>query len=263
MGALRAALKDGNWNAYKKLLADIYALQTGKDRDHCKQVIRYLWNNRQAAHLRYDPDICGSCTESLVSHVLSERLSRTPLAWSERGLKKMVMLVVYCKNGQKVMASDIRASITADEQAQEDLALRGGWSKYNDYMDRQIDLILDADWVNAFQKRVDALRALAVFYRAEYTGLLRFSSVWHRGFQASAGTWPPESAACGAAVRLHGVYLRRVCRDGAAGQPLRAGARRSPEKASHRRMSVDKKNTAQTRGTSGGAFSSIRILQIP
>lgn len=66
----------------------------------------YLWNNRQAAHLRYSPDICGSCTESLVSHVLSERLSRTPLAWSERGLEKMTMLVVYRKNGRKVTAKD-------------------------------------------------------------------------------------------------------------------------------------------------------------
>ena len=31
MGALRAALKDGNWTRYKKLLADIRSLQTGKD----------------------------------------------------------------------------------------------------------------------------------------------------------------------------------------------------------------------------------------
>ena len=63
------------------------------------------------------------------------------------------MLVVYCKNGQKVTAKDIRVSITADEQVQEDLSLRDGWSKYNNYMDRQIDLILEADWGNAFQKQ--------------------------------------------------------------------------------------------------------------
>lgn len=153
MGALRAALRDGHWKTYKKLLKDIYVLQTGKDRGRCKSVILYLWNNRQAAHLRYDPDICGSCTESLVSHVLSERLSRTPLAWSERGLKKMTMLVVYRKNGGKVTAKDIRVSIAADEQDRENLALRGGWSKYNDYMNRQIDLILDTDWMNAFQSQ--------------------------------------------------------------------------------------------------------------
>ena len=153
MSVLRTALRDKNWTKYRKLLEDIYVLQTEKDQERCKDVIRYLWNNREAAHLRYDSDICGSCTEALVSHVLSERLSRTPLAWSERGLKKMVMLVVYRKNGQKVTTSDIRVSMSADEREQESLSLRGGWSKYNDYMNRQIDLILDTDWANAFQKQ--------------------------------------------------------------------------------------------------------------
>ena len=65
----------------------------------------------------------------------------------------MAMLVVYCKNGQKVTAKDIRVSITADKQEQEDLSLRNGWSKYNNYMNRQIDLILETDWANAFQRQ--------------------------------------------------------------------------------------------------------------
>ena len=80
MGALRAALRDGNWKNYRKLLRNIYALQTEKEKERCLPIIYYLWNHRRAAHLRYASDICGSCTESLVSHVLSERLSRTPLA---------------------------------------------------------------------------------------------------------------------------------------------------------------------------------------
>ena len=152
MGAIRGALTGGNWKTYKKLLEDIYALQTGKDRERCKQVILYLWNNRQAAHLRHSPNICGSCTESLVSHVLSERLSRTPLAWSERGLEKMTMLVVFRKNGRKVTARDIRVSLTREEQDREALLHRDGWNKYNSYMNRQIDSILSADWANAFEK---------------------------------------------------------------------------------------------------------------
>ena len=152
MGALRAALKDGNWKTYKKLLGNIYALQTGKDRENSKAVIRYLWNNRQAAHLRYDSGICGSCTESLISHVLSERLSRTPLAWSERGLAQMTMLVVYNKNGQTVSAGDIRVSLNRDEQDREASLRRYGWDKYNNYMDRQLDWILSSDWTGAFEK---------------------------------------------------------------------------------------------------------------
>ena len=152
MGALRAALRDGNWKTYKKLLEAIYTLQTGKDRERCKEIVRYLWNNRRAAHMRYNPDICGSCTESLVSHVLSERLSRTPLAWSERGLEKMAMLVVYRKNGRKITAKDIRVSLTREEQDREALLHRDGWDKYNGYMNRQIDSILNTDWVSAFEK---------------------------------------------------------------------------------------------------------------
>ena len=153
MGALRAALREGNWKTYKKLLEDIYVLQTGKDRERCKPVILYLWNNRQAAHLRCSPDICGSCTESLVSHVLSERLSRTPLAWSERGLEKMTMLVVFRKNGRKVTARDIRVSLTREEQDRETLLHRDGWNIYNSYMNRQIDSILSTDWAAAFEKQ--------------------------------------------------------------------------------------------------------------
>ena len=174
MGALRAALRDGNWKKYKKLLEDIYILQTGKDRERCKDVVRYLWNNREAAHLRYDPDICGSCTEALVSHILSERLSRTPLAWSERGLQKMTMLVVFRKNGGKVTANDIRVSMTADERERESLSLRGGWSKYNNYMNRQIDLILDTDWANAFQKQSSTFGKVdAAFFIRKSFGALR------------------------------------------------------------------------------------------
>ena len=102
--------------------------------------------------MRYASDICGSCTESLVSHVLSERLSRTPLAWSEQGLAKMTMLVVYHKNGQKVSAKDIRISLNRDEQKKETERFRGGWEKYNSYMDRQVDSILSADWASVFEK---------------------------------------------------------------------------------------------------------------
>ena len=152
MGTLRAALREGNWKSYKKLLETIYTLQTGKDKENCKAVILYLWNNRQAAHLRYSPEICGSCTESLVSHVLSERLSRTPLAWSELGLEKMAMLVVYRKNGGIISTRDIRVSLTRKEQDKETRLRRDGWIKYNSYMNRQIDLILSTDWADAFEK---------------------------------------------------------------------------------------------------------------
>ena len=150
MGALRTALKTGNWKTYRKLLLDIYALQCGSKKDRCHDTIGYLWNNRKAAHRRCALNVCGSCTEAMVSHVLSERLSRTPLAWSESGLGQMSMLVVYRKNGQSVTAKDIRVSTTAAKLTKEQSFVRSGWNKYNSYMNRQIDLILSTDWADAF-----------------------------------------------------------------------------------------------------------------
>lgn len=152
MGALRKALADGKWATYKKLLDDIADQQSGKNRDNCKKVTQYLWNNREAAHLRCDENICGSCTESIVSHVLSERLSRSPFSWSESGLAKMAMLRVYTKNGGRVVADDIRVSITKEDARQELKDLSHGWNKYNNYMSRQIDLILSADYTDVFEK---------------------------------------------------------------------------------------------------------------
>ena len=48
---------------------------------------------------RYTEDIMGSCTEGLVSHIYSERLSRDPMGWSEAGLNRMAELRVYTRNG--------------------------------------------------------------------------------------------------------------------------------------------------------------------
>jgi len=51
----------------------------------------------------------GSCTEALVSHVLSERFSRSPMGWSKAGLGKMSMIRVFVENGGRVMPEDIGA----------------------------------------------------------------------------------------------------------------------------------------------------------
>ena len=152
MGALRNALKAGNWDTYKKLLTDIISLQSDKDREKCKKIADYLWNNREAAHLRCDENICGSCTESIVSHVLSERLSRSPFSWSEPGLAKMAMLRVYRKNGNQIVADDIRVSVSKEDKQQDLNSLSNGWKKYNNYMNRQIDSILSVDYSELFDK---------------------------------------------------------------------------------------------------------------
>lgn len=82
-------------------------------------------------------NVCGSCTEPLVSHVLAERLSRTPCAWSERGLDVMTMLRAYRANGCKVTRKDINTGIADREQEQKDLKLRKekGYEKYGKYFE--------------------------------------------------------------------------------------------------------------------------------
>ena len=42
-----------------------------------------------------------------MSHILSERLSRNPVGWSETGLSNMAMIRVYVWNGGKVQAKDV------------------------------------------------------------------------------------------------------------------------------------------------------------
>jgi len=51
----------------------------------------------------------GSCTEAMVSHVLSVRLSRNPMGWSKEGLSKISMIRVFVLNGGKVEADDTLA----------------------------------------------------------------------------------------------------------------------------------------------------------
>lgn len=59
----------------------------------------FILNNWSAVVNRMTLKVCGSCTEPLVSHILSARLSRNPLAWSERGLQKLFIL---CSRERKI-----------------------------------------------------------------------------------------------------------------------------------------------------------------
>lgn len=80
-------------------------------------------------------NVCGSCTEPMVSHVLSERLSRTPCAWSERGLDVMAMIRAYRANGCKITRKDINTGIADKDREQNELKKRRekGYEKYDKY----------------------------------------------------------------------------------------------------------------------------------
>jgi hypothetical protein len=68
--------------------------------------IRYISNNWDAIQNSRIPGVIGSCTEAMISHILSERLSRNPMGWSKKGLSKMAMIRVYVLNGCEVTPAD-------------------------------------------------------------------------------------------------------------------------------------------------------------
>jgi len=68
--------------------------------------INYILSNWDAIQNSRLPGIIGSCTEAMVSHVLSERFSRNPMGWSKKGLSKLAMVRVYVLNGGVVNPAD-------------------------------------------------------------------------------------------------------------------------------------------------------------
>jgi hypothetical protein len=68
--------------------------------------IGYISNNWESIQNSRLPNVIGSCTEAMVSHVLSARLSRNPMGWSKKGLSKMAMLRVFVLNGCEVSPAD-------------------------------------------------------------------------------------------------------------------------------------------------------------
>ena len=68
----------------------------------------YIRANWEGIQNRLNAVEVGSCTEPLISHILSERLSRNPMGWSKNGLSKMAMIRVYTKNGCSVNEDDVR-----------------------------------------------------------------------------------------------------------------------------------------------------------
>jgi len=68
--------------------------------------IKYILNNWDAIQNSRLPGVIGSCTEAMVSHVLSERFSRNPMGWSKKGLSKLAMVRVLVLNGGEVTPAD-------------------------------------------------------------------------------------------------------------------------------------------------------------
>jgi len=156
-GVIRDSMrKEDGYEAIERYCEAIFCKQTTeKGQKKVRNFVAYCANHWSAIVIRMSKKTCGSCTEPQVSHVLSDRLSRNPIAWSKEGLNRMTMLVVYTKNGGKVCAQDVR--IRVNEQAKAGFH-EDGYARYNDYAKKQSDEMLNAkhDW-SLFEHECDAL----------------------------------------------------------------------------------------------------------
>lgn len=148
--------KEDGYEAFERYCEAIFRKQTTeKGQEKVRDFVEYCANHWSAIVVRMSKETCGSCTEPQVSHVLSDRLSRNPIAWSKEGLNRMTMLVVYTKNGGKVCAEDVR--IRVNEQAKASFH-EDGYARYSDYAKKQSDEMLNVkhDW-SLFEHECDAL----------------------------------------------------------------------------------------------------------
>jgi hypothetical protein len=102
-----------------------------EDKDLTEKVNRfgiYLNGNWKPIVNRFKGEMPGSCTEGLVSHILSKRFSREPQGWSDEGLGRLSDIRVYLINGGKLKADDLH------KEEQENVLQE----KYAEYADRVI-----------------------------------------------------------------------------------------------------------------------------
>ena len=114
--ALAENNRDGVENILSSLIKDCRD-KRGFEKIH--EVQTYLFSNWEAAVNRFKDEISGSCTEGLISHVLSERFSRNPMGWSEEGVGKLSKLRVFCKNGGKIEAKHFKSTYSKGESYRE------------------------------------------------------------------------------------------------------------------------------------------------
>ena len=77
--------------------------------DTGKEFLCYARKNWDGIRIWYeDPASGGSCTEGLVSHILSDRLSSRPKGWLDEGIKTISRLRVYVCNGGTIKPDDVR-----------------------------------------------------------------------------------------------------------------------------------------------------------
>lgn len=145
-GAIRRALSGDNYEAFEKWCHRIYLQQSSREgQDKVRRFVAYCSTHWDAIGIRLRKEVCGSCTEPLVSHILSDRLSRRPIAWSRKGLNRMTMLVAYTKNGGCLNGEDTRIRVNQKNRV---TFAEDGYAIYCSYAQKQADSLLTQkhDW---------------------------------------------------------------------------------------------------------------------
>ena len=138
-GVIKKAVRENDFDSFVRFCASIGEKQDEKGEKALSELVNYFQNNWDSIVERLTGDHPGSCTEPLVSHLLSERLSRNPLAWTREGLGKMAMLRIFTENGGKVTPDHIRVSRSRKERTKDHNALKNGLEIYSKYAEKQIN----------------------------------------------------------------------------------------------------------------------------
>ncbi len=145
------AVRKGSLDSFEKWCDKaLEEIENANDREKFIRLRSYFENNFEGIERRELSDVCGSCTEAMVSHVTAERLSRTGCAWSLNGLGQMTMLLTLYKNGGSLKKEDICVSRNKEvEDARKASRKKIGYEKYTKYLDQE-----RAEIIKAYRERV-------------------------------------------------------------------------------------------------------------
>jgi hypothetical protein len=132
----------------------------------------YIQSNWEAIQNRQEKGMQGSCSEPLISHVLSERLSRNPMGWSEDGLAQITMVRVYAKNGGNVEDKDIMSTPRLKEK-KAPIAI----GKYREIVERQGKEFLSKKWDWSIFEKPSYTMGLVTGTKRAYDSLSKMKTV--------------------------------------------------------------------------------------